>query len=47
VPRAVTPDDYLELSDLAPDPPTLAELFALLRPVVLSIGYDQLLAEGT
>ena len=32
VPRALTPDDHLELGDLLPDPPTLAELFAALSP---------------
>jgi Uma2 family endonuclease len=32
VPRAMTPDDRLELGDLLPNPPTLAELFAALTP---------------
>jgi hypothetical protein len=32
VPRALAPDDKLELGELLPDPPTLPELFAALRP---------------
>src|SRR5262249_28789456 len=32
VPRAFAPDDKLELGDLLPDPPTLAELLAAIRP---------------
>src|SRR5438876_1369819 len=32
VPRRLGPDDLLELGDLLPDPPTLAELFAALSP---------------
>jgi Uma2 family endonuclease len=32
VPRALTPDDHLNLGDLLPDPPTLEELFDALRP---------------
>jgi hypothetical protein len=34
VPRALRPDDRLDLGDLLPDPPTLAELFAALNPEV-------------
>ena len=32
VPRALASEDVLELGDLLPDPPTLAELFAALSP---------------
>ena len=32
VPRALAPDDKLELGDLLPDPPSVAELFAALTP---------------
>jgi len=32
VPRRLAPEDLLELGDLLPDPPTLAELFAALSP---------------
>lgn len=32
VPRALGPDDRLDLGDLLPDPPRVAELFAVLTP---------------
>jgi Uma2 family endonuclease len=32
VPRALHPDDRLDLGDLLPDPPSVTELFAALRP---------------
>jgi Uma2 family endonuclease len=32
VPRALGPDDRLDLGDLLPDPPSVAELFAALTP---------------
>jgi len=32
VPRALAPDDNLDLGDLLPDPPTMGELFAALSP---------------